>query len=264
MARSCTGLSSLTGLLFVLTTNLVTWPAHADVGPDDELDSPVVTAGEFELEGRAYHLDGNARGQDRDNEYRFSVAYSPTAFWSASIGSVVVDGARHAAHFNQVQFESVFQLTPTGRYWADLGLSVSYEHAMRGDANDAIQLGPLMEKRFSNVVVDAQLLASRDISHQPNYSLSYSWQVKWQARPALAFGLQGFGEREFGSDPSGAPAALATDGPVFGQGDRAGPALFGHIPLDDDAPISYQLGLLFGLNSGAADHTLRLVVGYDL
>lgn len=64
-------------------------PASADVGPDDEIYSPRVEAGEFKIGVRYDDLSGNGEGTgdgaNATQETRPEIGYSLTAFWRASI-----------------------------------------------------------------------------------------------------------------------------------------------------------------------------------
>lgn len=234
--------------------------AHADVGPDDEIYSPRVEAGEFEIEARYYHLDGNADGANHARETRLELGYSPTDFWRASVSPVIVDGPRSATKLRQIQIENVFALPIAAGAWPDMGLFVSYEIATVTDAHDELVLGPIFEERFADVLLSASVFADRAVTREGDYGMSYAWQIRWDRTRALALGLQGFGEHEFGNeDEDEARGAI----PAYAPGHRAGPALFGDIPLADDAGLNWQLGLLWGLDDDAADHTLRLAIAYE-
>ncbi|MES1926214.1 hypothetical protein [Salinisphaera sp. T31B1] len=229
----------------------------ADVGPDDEIYSPMVEAGEAELEARYYHLDGNRHGDNHAREYRLELGYSPTGFWRASVSPVIVDGFDSVARLAQVQIENVFQLTPAGNPWVDLGLFLSYEIATVDDADDELVVGPVFERRLGTLTLRANVFVDRAITSAPDIGLSYGWQASWPAGKRIAFGVQGFGEREFADEEDDDATA------AYAPGDRLGPALFGTIPVDDEASLNLQLGLLWGLGHAAADHTLRLAIAYE-
>ncbi|MDA3921820.1 MAG: hypothetical protein PF501_14245 [Salinisphaera sp.] len=236
-------------------------------GPDDEIYSPNIHAGEFEIEGRVYHQDGNDAGENKDTEYRIELGYSPTNFWETSVEPIIVDGPHNRARTVQLQFENVVSLTPAAQSFINVGAFFDYELATDG-GNDELVLGPIVEKRIGQVTLNAQVLAIREISSGGNYGLSYGWQLRYNATPLYAVGVQGFGERAFGSVEEKQPRHTGPNYPTFANGDRAGPAFFGRIPIGDDrndgGGLDYQFGVLFGLDNSAAEHTFRLVVAYEL
>ncbi|ROO37786.1 hypothetical protein [Salinisphaera orenii] len=243
-------------------------PASADVGPDDEIYSPRVEAGEFEVGVRYYDLSGNGQGAGdganaihETHETRPEIGYSPTGFWRASVSPVLVNGPRSATHLHQIQIENVFALPGNGDgLWPNTGLFLSYEIGTIDDSEDELVLGPVFEKRLAHWLLSANIFLDRAMVSAPDVGLSYGWQARWHP-PAgpLDLGVQGFGEHEFlaEDDEDENPHA-----PRYAPGHRAGPALFGELAMGGDAQLDYQLGLLFGLDDDAADRTLRLAVEY--
>ena len=66
--------------------------------------------------------------------------------------------------------------------------------------------------------------------------MKYQWQVRYRWKPPLQFGLQGFGE--LGPWDRWAPRDQ--------QSHRAGPALFGTVPIGSRQSLSYQAAYLIG------------------
>lgn len=66
--------------------------------------------------------------------------------------------------------------------------------------------------------------------------LRYQWQAKYRWRPEFQFGLQGFGELGPWRDWS----------PRQSQSHRAGPVLFGSLPLAEEPQWLYQAAYLLG------------------
>ncbi|MES1928243.1 hypothetical protein SADO_03270 [Salinisphaera dokdonensis CL-ES53] len=237
--------------------------ATADVGPDDEIYSPQVEAGELEAEIRYYDLGDN--DTNNTHETRIEIGYSPTDFWRASVSPVLVNGARSATHLHQIQIENVFALPGDGTgLWPDIGLFLSYEIGTIDDAEDELVIGPVLEKELGRWLLSANVFVDRAMVHEPDVGLSYGWQARWTP-PAGPFdlGVQGFGEHEFlaedDEDDSAYPHA-----PRYAPGHRAGPALFAGMDIGDESRLNWQLALLFGLDDDAADHTLRLAIEYEI
>lgn len=256
------------------------------IAPDDEIYSPLVESGEIELEARAYHLDGNGRGLDHTNDVRLEAAYSPTGFWRASVEPVLIAPPHGDTRIAEIQFENVFQLLPANRI-IHIGLMASYERATVARADDEIELGPIVEQHIGAFAATGEVFGERSLGDEDEYGLNYGWQLAWHTSERFQLALQGFGEREFDDEDEDkkkgesaedardshatvpdAPRALS-GAPRLGTGDRLGPALIGTLPwLENDADpgdgLSYRLGVLFGLDHGAANHTLRLSLEYEL
>lgn len=237
----------------------------ADVGPDDEIYSPQVEAGEFEIEARYYDLNGNGDGANATHETRIEIGYSPTDFWRASVSPVLVNGPRSATHLHQIQIENVFALPGNGHgVWPDVGIFLSYEIGTIDNAEDELVIGPVFEKQHGAWLFNANVFMDRAMVHEPDVGLSYGWQARWTpASGPFDLGVQGFGEHEFldeeDEDDSAYPHA-----PDYAPGHRAGPALFGSVATGEESRLNWQLALLFGLDDDAANRTLRLAVEYEI
>jgi hypothetical protein len=102
----------------------------------------------------------------------------------------------------------------------------------------AFEFGPVLQTDFGRLQVNANLFLDHGW-HQdaPKPSqLKYQWQLRYRALPGLHFGAQGFGELGPWND------TLAGSR----QSRRAGPALFGTLPLGDGAEFHLQAAMLYG------------------
>jgi len=250
------------GRWLIALAALTIWStASADVGPDDEIYTPNVEAGETELEASAYWLSGNDADANRATEYRFGIGYGVTDFWRASISPVLVDAPGDNIEMKQVQIENVFQLTPDRHRGLDAGLLLSYEIATIDTAHDELVAGPVFAAKISDIQINANVFVDRAMVSAPDVGLSYGWQIKWPRSADMAIGLQGFGEHEYGDEDE---EERETGEPEYAAGHRAGPVFFGQLPLGADDEIAFQFGLLLGLDDDAADQTVRFALEYEL
>ena len=81
----------------------------------------------------------------------------------------------------------------------------------------------------------------------------YQWQAKYRWKPEFEFGAQGFGET--GDVDDWAPAEQ--------QSHKAGPAVFGKLPLGGHQAIKYNAAWLLATSKAAPDNTVRLQVEYE-
>ena len=77
---------------------------------------------------------------------------------------------------------------------------------------------------------------SFDAPFSPPPQIKYPWQVEYRWRPALQFGLQGFGE--LGPWDNWAPRKQ--------QSHRAGPMISGSLPIGTTDAFKYQAAFLKG------------------
>jgi hypothetical protein len=129
-------------------------------------------------------------------------------------------------------------LLTQGQWPVDVALHASliqlhgYEHGW------AIEYGPVLQTDLWRTQVNFNAFFEREfIDGEPAEptELKYQWQVKQRWKPWLAFGLQGFGE--LGPWNRWAPRSE--------QSHRAGPALFGSLPIGRQTLI-YQAAILKG------------------
>lgn len=114
---------------------------------------------------------------------------------------------------------------------------------------------PLFQTEFGKVQLNANALFQRNYhAGEPNnMQFLYQWQVKYRWKPEFEFGVQGFGE-------TGDYDRWATSDE---QLHRAGPAVFGKLPLGGRQAIKYNAAWLLGASKAAPDNTLRLQVEYE-
>ena len=118
-----------------------------------------------------------------------------------------------------------------------------------------MKFGPLLQTEFGKTQLNANLLFMRnyraDFSNrmQANYQL----QAKYRLKQEFQVGLQAFGELgEFDSWNAHRD-----------QSHRAGPAIFGKLPLGNRTAIKYNAAYLIGSTESIHGKTLRMQVEYE-
>jgi hypothetical protein len=163
-------------------------------------------------------------------------------------------GERHG--FDAFEWENKFQLTETGKYPVDVGLLIEIERPKDRSEGYELRWGPLLQADLTPTLqANLNLLIAKTFraSEPGRAELGYQWQLKYRWRPALEFGLQGFGE----VGPWNHWEAHAE------QPHIAGPAVFGRVKVGDHQHIKYNAGLLFGLGDAAPRNTFRLQAEYE-
>ena len=109
--------------------------ARAD---DLKIRSPIIETGELEFENN-YTL-GRSKTAVHELEYGF------TDWLKLGVEAELAADPGHGFRYDSTALEGFLQLTPQGKYWADLGLFVEYEHTARQGDPRALTIGPLVQK----------------------------------------------------------------------------------------------------------------------
>src|SRR5216684_1796291 len=164
-------------------------------------------------------------------------------------------------HNGDTTFENILQLTPQGKYWADLGFFAEYSHAASRRDADSFTFGPLIQKELSDVmgtdtVHTLNLLFSKEVGRNrtDDTPFFYAWQSRVRLDPHFEPGIEIDGQM----DDIAAPGKLAD------QRHRAGPVVAGLHSLAPYGKIKYEVGYLFGLTHATEDGTMRWRLEYEI
>src|SRR5439155_5037915 len=118
-------------------------PAEAD---DLKIRSPVIESHELEFENN-FTL-GRSKTAVHELEYGFNdwLKFGVEAELAADPG--------HGFRYDATALEGFLQLTPQGKYWADVGLFAEYEHTARQGDPRALTFGPLVQKEVPLLGLD--------------------------------------------------------------------------------------------------------------
>jgi hypothetical protein len=228
-------------------------PQFANAGPADYVYTPGVTYGEREIDFKM----GSASKKDEPQESAASIGfgYGATPYWFTEVYLKYKRELNTDTKFDAVEWENKFQLTEPGQYPVDVGFLVEIERPMDHDEGWEVKWGPLFQTEFGKVQLNANFLFQRSYhaAEPSKMQFLYQWQAKYRWKPALEFGLQGFGE--MGTYDNWSPADE--------QNHRMGPAVFGKLPLGGGHAIKYNAAWLLGASKAAPDNTVRLQVEYE-
>jgi hypothetical protein len=222
--------------------------AAAAVRADDFIVySPHVIASQNEVELRGYEY-ADARSDLGGSAAELSIAHGVNDWWKAEVYVARFEkdpGVR--GRLQGYEFENTFQLTPPGKYPADLGFLASYEHNTVAGVPDAIEFGPLIEKtagRFTHIV---NLIWEKEVGSGAggNYEFRYSYSGTYAVSQAFRPGLEAYGR----------PGDHAY---------QAGPILSGehHLP-GTTGSLEYRIGVVAGLNAAAPRQTWLMQLEYE-
>jgi hypothetical protein len=111
--------------------------AHAE---DLKIRSPVIEAGEVEFENNFVF----GRGKTTVHE----LEYGLTSWFKPGIELELAADPGQGLHYDATALEGFFQLTPQGKYWADLGIFAEYEQTGRTGDPRSLKIGPMIQKEL--------------------------------------------------------------------------------------------------------------------
>lgn len=183
------------------------------------------------------------------------VGYGVSSRWYTEVFASFIGTMDTAIRRSTLNWQNEYLLTQ-GQYPIDLALHAALiRHADSADGY-TLEYGPVLQTDFGRTQLNLNVFFER--SHGDTLvgdtQMKYQWQTKYRWRPALQFGLQGFGE--LGDWNHWAPRDQ--------QSHRAGPALFGRVLLGDGQAILYQTAVLFGSTYGRNGTMFSMRVQYAL
>ncbi len=223
------------------------WPAGLAMANDYIVYSPLVVAGQNEIESRAYlNQDGQGPGHGLwENDV--SLAHTLNSWWKTEVYVLELAGAQQTAQQRLgYEFENTFQLAELGRYAWTPGFLLSYEKSTRASVPDHLEAGPLLERQDGRILQDLNLIWEHEISPRfagkPGLRTSYSWHFRYT--DLLQPGLEAY------LRPSD-------------QSYQLGPTLHGELPGASGHELEYSLGVVFGCNSDAPAMTWLAHIEYE-
>lgn len=169
----------------------------------------------------------------------------------------------------EVGIELIAILVPRHDDGTGVGVVMEFERSLDRDEPDTLIVGPVIEFRSGRWFAAAVPMAARtlgggtDDGHEMDdkWDFAYAVQVAYSFAERWSLALEGYGTVERWED-SGHPSEAAR---LFGDFDqhRAGPVLYLTSGTQDEVSLTVGIGLLAGLNSETADHTLKLSIEVD-
>lgn len=208
--------------------------------------SPHVIPGqtEFEFKSSREHSGGAGTQAGAD----FAIGHAFTNWWRPEVYVARYRRDNGATRFAGAELENIFQLAPTGEYWADPGLLVSYEFNPASIESDKLEFGPLFEKRWGRTLQRVNLLWEKGVGpgSTSRYAFNGGYSFSYQIRKAFAPGFELF------ASPSDHTW-------------RAGPVVYGEKVFRHTAhELEYSAGVLLPLNGRSPDTTFVLRLEYEM
>src|SRR5205807_4421053 len=113
---------------------------------DLKIRSPIIEPHELEFENN--FVFGHGKTAVHELEYRFN------DWLKLGVEAELAADPGHGFRYDATALEGFLQLTPQGKYWADVGLFVEYEHTGRQGDPRGLVFGPLVQKEVQLLGLD--------------------------------------------------------------------------------------------------------------
>lgn len=180
------------------------------------------------------------------------LGYNVNARWYTEVSVSWFRLSPGAEKFAAVEWQNDWMLTQ-GQYPVDVALHSSVERD-QDDHALGFEVGPEVQTEFGPLQVNVNVFLQREVRVTPAESteLAYQWQLRYHGNAALQFGAQGFGEVGKWNDWL----------PRKDQSHRAGPAVFGSLPMGGRQVLRYEAAYLIGTNAAHNAKSVTMRVQY--
>ena len=204
-------------------------PALAD--PGYYLLTPYGQAGQWTLDARYWTV--KAPGEAATLWPELGLRYGVDSRWTTELlASFIGDSLRHQ-RLSSLNWQNAYLLTHGERAF---DLAVHAQLIRENGEATSLEIGPLLQTDIGATQFNANLVFEHSWPSSDGTQLKYQWQLLHRLQPGLRLGLQGFGE--LGRWDHWAPRDQ--------QSHRAGPALFGVLPIGSGTSLLCQAAILWG------------------
>lgn len=227
-------------------------PASAQAG-DYQVYSPNVVKGEKEVELRGFNSWGTNKHSGADKAARFAVGYSPTDYWATELYVGAEREPGESLKVEEYEWENRFQLTPQGKYWADMGLLSEVEIPRFSHDPYEVKVGPTFAKDFGRFTAQLNLVAAHQYgtNAEPGVELSYRSRLQYRYKRLISPIIEAYGQ------PVGKIGAWGRPRHQIGGG------VTGQLVLGGGKNLRYSAVVLVGASNSAADTTGVVRLEYE-
>jgi hypothetical protein len=222
--------------------------AYAD---DLKVRHPIIEYGEFEIDHNStVTFDRSKSGRNNNQTHSTEFEFGVFEWWKPGFEIATAAGAGENLHLDAFAFENYFQITPQGKYWADLAMFAEVEQPVKRGDPRSFTIGPLVQKEVPG------LFFGRDTVHTLNVLYEKTWGPSNGDLSGMRFAWQSCARIHLNINPC---IEYFGDINVTGQGEgtrhRLGPGIAGRLPFRDffglDLPggLKYETSYVFGLNN---------------
>lgn len=181
------------------------------------------------------------------------VGYGVTKRWYTEVFLSAIGPTFTNTSASSLNWQNDYLLTQ-GQYPFDLAIHTNLVQNREGRSGTVLEFGPVLQTDVGRTQLNANLIFERTLRADVprNTKLKYQWQAKYRWRPALHFGVQGFGE--LGDWDHWAPGSQ--------QSHRLGPMIAGTFRLGDGHALKYTAAYLVGSVYGSRGDMLSVRLQY--
>jgi hypothetical protein len=206
-------------------------------------------------------FDSKGSQLNHQQSYTNEIGYGVTPWWEVELeGEMAAGGGQHL-FWTATTMENIFQITPTGKYFFNLGLFAEYSQSTLQGQPSSFTFGPIIQKELNNVLGfdtlhTVNLFLSRDVGHDATKQtgFEYAWQSLVLVHPLISPGVELYGNI----------TDLAHVGPASMQQHWAGPVLAGSLNFAPYGRLGYQVGYLWGLTPASGRSAIRWQLEYEI
>lgn len=222
-------------------------PARAD---DLKIRSPIIEPHELEFENNF------TLGRDKTLVHELEYGFNDWLKLGAEV-ELAADPGR-ALHYDATGLEGFLQLTPQGKYWADVGFFVEYEQTALSNDPRSLTVGPLLQKEAQLFGLDTlhtvNALFTKDMGAgsigPPRMLIAEQSRIRFD--PHFEPGIEYYGSLSLGAH---GPEPQHRIGPMF-----AGRVGFRELRIKAIGGIRYDAAYLRGLTGSSDPNTFRVRV----
>lgn len=237
-------------LVSALVSLILAAPAYAV----DKVYSPYVEKGEWEAEYFGTRSFDGDNAKDNAQKHELSFGYGVTEYWKTEIYGIFEKEPQDSVGFDAWEWENIFQFTPRGEYWLDVGGALAFEWTPQSNHANALEARLLLAKDIGKTSHVLNLIAEKEVGSGPRDELEggFIWSSRYRHSRQFQPGFEissDFGELEH-------------TGSFDSQEHYLGPVAYGKLPIVGKG-IGYRAGYLFGLSDSAADGQLVMQLEYE-
>ena len=217
-------------------------------GDDLKIRSPIIEPSELEFENN--FVLGRTKTTAHELEYGF------TDWLKLGAEAELAADPGHGFHYDATALEGFLQLTPQGKYWADVGLFAEYEHTARQGDPRSLIIGPLVQKEVQILGIDTLHTINALFTKQMGASsvgppgLFFAAQSRVRLDPHFEPGIEYYGIVSLGKHGDEPRHRL---GPAF-----AGRIGFQELGLNAPGAIKYDAAYLARVGGETDPSTFRV------
>jgi hypothetical protein len=231
----------------------MTAPAWAD----HKVYSPIIEEGVLELEARGHRTVDRASDKDDQQSHKYAIAYGVNSWWYTEIFGKLNKDAQGNFRYDATAWENIFQLTPQGKYWMDVGIYTEFSRSANRNDPQELEFKLLLEKDVDPLVLTANLIFNREIGRNSGKGVGFEYAVraKYPWKREIQFGIEAFGE----------PGRLTGFPAVRDQEHVVGPVMLGKFSFNGvPGTFNYNIGYLFGVTPATSKGIVKWEVEYEI